>query len=158
MTWVYQDIQLANFVMGQATLFRFVLPEGWRLKRGFSHPELHATHWRQDVCWVASAYIHYLLESDDGAHLLEMSIHVGPQPFKGNLGDQTVSVGGHPARLERRQVRRGPPWRRREANLWRLTWFCPATERHFQIEVVGRVPKAVLLSLVEAWRHLECHR
>jgi len=59
--WEPQEIHLTNFIFGEARLFRLPLPEGWTLKRGFSHPELHATHWRKGVNWVASAYLHYLL-------------------------------------------------------------------------------------------------
>jgi len=46
--WEPQEIHLTNFIFGEARLFRLPLPEGWTLKRGFSHPELHATHWRSE--------------------------------------------------------------------------------------------------------------
>lgn len=159
MTWEeeLQEIHLTNFIFGEARLFRLPLPEGWMLKRGFSHPELHATHWRKGVNWVASAYLHYLLASDDGRYLLELTIRVGPQAFRVNREALALQVGGHQARLERRHIRRGPPWRRREARQWRLAWSCPQTERHFLLELVGRAPEAVMQGVVDTWRRLICH-
>ncbi len=156
-TWESQEIHLTNFIFGEARLFRLPLPEGWTLRRGFSHPELHATHWRQGVNWVASAYLHYLLESANGMHLLEFTIRVGPHAFRVARDGPSLHVGGHPASLERRRIRRGPPWRRREAWRWRLVWSCPQTERHFLLELVGRAPEEVMQDLVEAWQRLICH-
>ncbi len=152
----FQDIQLANFVLGHAMLFRLPLPQGWRLKRGFAHPDLHATHRRGHVVWVASADAHYLLQHEEGP-TLEFTITVRAQALKTGRETQPTVVGPHPAREEWATIRRGPPWRRREARRVRLTWSCPETERHFRLELVGRVPDEMFQELLTAWQRLRCH-
>ncbi len=153
----HHDILLSNFVLGEAKLFRLTLPQGWRLKRGFSPPELHAVHQRRGVPWVASAYLHYLLESLDGRYLLEFAIRVGPHPHRVPGEPRPVEVSGHPGRAIKRVVRRGPPWARKPTSIWTLTWHCPLTERYFLLELSGRAPDEVFTTLLAACQALVCH-
>lgn len=155
--WEHHEITLSNFVLGEARLLRLPLPRGWRLKRGFSPPELYAVHRRREVPWVASAYLHYLLESLDGRYLVEFTIRVGPQAHRLAEKGQEMRVNQHPARLVRRTVRRGPPWARRDTPHWQLAWHCPHTERYLLLELVGRVPEEMLEELVRGWSFVVCH-
>jgi len=151
-------IYLDNFVFGPAHLLHLTLPEGWRIQRGFSHPEIHATHVRRGQTWVASADAWYVLAHEQEPWLLEFHLRVLPKPTSRAAEGERWPLGvGHAGTLVKRTVRRGPPWRRQPTPQWALTWYCPETERGFRLEVTGRVPEEALRALFQAWRHVDCH-
>jgi len=150
-------IRLKNLVWGEAWLFTLFLPEGWELRRGFAHPELHAALPRNDRYWVTSADIHYLLGHTDAPWLAEFAIRVRPTAFRMSDAARTVRVFGHPAQILEETVRRGPPWRRYTARQLTLTWYCPESNRHFRLQIVGALPDEAWQALRQALMHTRCH-
>ncbi|NPA07017.1 MAG: hypothetical protein GXO54_06405 [Chloroflexi bacterium] len=156
-TYQILPIYVNNFVFGLAHLLHFTLPPAWQLRRGFAHPEIHATHERHGHVWIAAADAWYILAHQEEPWLLEMHLHVQPSPPRMAEGEEWGPIARHPAVLSRRTVRRGPPWRRRDTPQWTLSWYCPETERGFQLQITGRVPEEAVQDLLRAWRYLHCH-
>ncbi len=150
-------ITLQNFVFGPAHLLDLDLPQAWTLQRGFSHPEIHASHTRLGRSWVASGDAWYLLRHEGHPWLLEFHLQVRPNPYAPPGDAGRAQVAGHEAWWRLYTQRRGLPWNRRDTPVLEVAWYCPATERGFRLRAVGRVPRAALEELRRAWLHSHCH-
>lgn len=151
-------IVLSNLVFGRAHLLDLHLPAGWVLQRGFSNPEIHASHTRRGVSWVVAGDAWYVLRHDTAPWMLEFHLQVRARPYARPGEAQQTTVAGHTAWWRFLRLRRGLPWRRRETPGVELAWYCPVTERAFRLRAVGRVPAEIFPALLHAWQQSQCHR
>ncbi len=151
-------IVLSNLVFGRSHLLDLRLPPDWDLQRGFSNPEIHASHTREGASWVVAGDAWYVLRHAHQPWLLEFHLQVRARPYAQPRDAQPLTVAGHPGWWRRLNLRRGLPWRRRDTPGLELAWHCPVTERAFRLRAVGRVPEAAFAALLDAWRDSHCHR
>lgn len=156
--WQTVHIQLGNFIFGRAHLLDLVLPPAWQLERGFSHPEIHATHTRRGTMWVVAGDAWYLLRHPEHDWLLEFHLQVRARPYARPREARSVQVMGHAGWWRPLRLRRGLPWRWRITPGLEVAWFCPLSERGFRLRALGRVPDEALAALRTAWTRSHCHR
>lgn len=151
-----------NFLLGPTNFVVVALPEGWKLLRGTSPPEVDSNRLFGDVQWVTSGRSPHLLiqpERRTGAEM-HILIHRGRrslEKLKASPGARPFPVqSGHEAFFLLHQVRRGLWWGSVENGV-RLAVFCDRTDRTITLEIAGRIGEAEIDELLEALQGVECH-
>ena len=139
--FVPHDISLTNLVLGEARLFRLMLPEKWEITRGLAPPDMQARHMRGGAPWVASGRAWYVVYHSEKGWALELEVRVTAHEKKPPTGSQPIEIGLHTGYVAWRKRRRGLPWKRHDVYFMTIGWYCPQTERHIELEFSGWCPQ-----------------
>lgn len=152
------DIYADNSLLGEALLFSLSLPQVWKLAPGVSRPEVSATHERVGKSWVVTGSGWYVVYQEEKRWVMELAAHI--RPLKKNsspLSGETIWVASHPGQVKWCTKRRGLPWRRHDVTFMTVTFDCPTSERHLELEFSGWCPQDGFFEMLTALQHLRCH-
>lgn len=151
-------IEAKNLVLGNARFLTLPLPDNWELAPGVAHPEVSASHTRGSVRWVAHGDFWYVVYHPERGWALEVYGRVR-QGLRGGDGrrEEVVSANGHPATVQWKARRRGPPWRRHDVTYMTVRFECPSSERAIALEFSGWCPEEGFREILKALYNLKCH-
>ena len=117
-----------------------------------------ATHERRGRKWVAAGSAWYVVFDGGRNWALELAISTRPARNKvRDNPDETVSIGGHTARLHWKVKRRGLPWQRHTVRYMILDFECPQSEREIKLEFSGWCPNEGFQEVLQSVKQLQCH-
>jgi len=155
---VNHEIFAQNLILGESLFLILKLPPHWQLAPGVSRPEIHANHERRGRKWVATGSAWYVVYDGERNWALELQISSRPARNKSwNDIAESVSVGGHTARLRWKEKRRGLPWQRHTVRYMILDFECPQSEREMKLEFSGWCPEEGFQEVLQAVKQLRCH-
>ncbi|MDR5694874.1 MAG: hypothetical protein QN198_12375 [Armatimonadota bacterium] len=155
-------IAAENFLLGATNFVVVTLPEGWKLLRGISPPEVDSNRLFGEVQWVTSGRSPHLLVQPERRSGAELHVLVNRgrrmlDKLKASPGARPFFLhSGHEAFLLHHQVRRGL-WRGYLEKGVRLSLFCDRTDRTITLEITGRIGETEIQELLEALQGVECH-
>jgi hypothetical protein len=151
-------IEAKNLVLGNSRFLTLRLPETWDLAPGVSRPEVAASHMRSEIRWVAHGDFWYIVYQRELGWAMEINGRMRPTLRRGdNHQGETVSAGGHPAMLDWKLRRRGPPWRRHDVVYMTVAFECVPSDRAIELEFSGWCPEEGFKEILRTLPHLECH-
>ena len=155
---VKHEIFAQNLILGESLFLTLKLPPHWELAPGVSHPEIHATHERRGRKWVATGSAWYVVYDGERNWALELEISSRPARYKLNETPvETVSIGGHTARLRWKEKQRGLPWQRHTVRYMTVDFECPQSERELKLEFSGWGPEEGFQEVLQLVKQLQCH-
>lgn len=153
---VPHEIVVGNILWGKAHFLTLHLPPEWDLAPGVGHPEIVASHERQNRRWVASGDAWYVLYNPQRRWAMELHLVARPRRTRNEAVVPSLLVAGHPAAVRRESRRRGL-WRRWDVTYVTVTFECPATDRQVKLEFSGRCEQAAFEEILRFVPAFRCH-
>ena len=155
--FVAHDISLHNLILGEARLFRLMLPEKWEITRGLAPPDMQARHMRGGVPWVAAGRAWYVVYHTELGWALELEVRVTSTEKTPPPDSQPIEVGWHAGYIAWKTRRRGLPWKRHDVHFMTIGWYCPQTERHIELIFSGWCPQEGFDAIRAGIERTICH-
>jgi hypothetical protein len=154
---VTHEIFASNLILGESMFVGLKLPPTWKLAPGVSRPEIAAAHDRRNRKWVAAGDAWYVVHDEERKWVMELAIRIRALPRGQNGQGEIASAGGHAARVDWKDRRRGLPWQRHSVTFMTVTYVCPISEREIRLEFSGWCPLEGFREMLASLEHLVCH-